>query len=140
MKTVRGIPGIFDVRSEDHDRALGILRQLRPELEKSAFEHQLATEMDYRLIGSYTPALSAVIGLRLIEAADGQRHLNLEELVVAETYRGQGLGRALLSYAEGEARRVRCTAIHTEISEDIAPFFEKHGYSHQQAARFVKTL
>ncbi|MGH8369863.1 MAG: GNAT family N-acetyltransferase [Gammaproteobacteria bacterium] len=128
MRLVRGVPGIFDVRPEDHDRALGILRQLRPSLDKSAFEQQLATQMDYRLIGSYTPALSALIGLRLIEAPDRRRHLNLEELVVAETYRGQGLSRALLSFAGGEARRMHCTAILLDSPQAMHPFFEKHGF------------
>ncbi|HEX5340517.1 MAG TPA: GNAT family N-acetyltransferase [Gammaproteobacteria bacterium] len=128
MRIVRGVPGIFDVRPEDHDRALGILRLLRPALDKSTFEQQLATQMDYRLIGSYTPALSGVIGLRLVEASNGKRHLNLEEVVVAETYRGQGLGRALLSFAGGEARRMHCTAILLESPEAMRPFFEKHGF------------
>lgn len=135
-----GVPGIHDVKVEDRDRAFRILLQLRPSLDRASFEQQLA-QWEYRLIGTYTPLLSALIGMRLIEASPERgRHLNVDDLVVAETQRGQGLGRALLSFAEAEARRVHCVEMCTEVSDDMVPFFEKHGFEQSGSGTLCKSL
>jgi len=136
-----GVPGIHDVDPEDHERAWKIMRQLRPALEKAAFEAQLAEQPDYRLVGSYTPQLSGVIGIRLIEPQDSPRIVQVEDLVVAETFRGQGIGRALMSYAEAEARRMRCPRLNVECGEAGLPFCQALGYRvHENGVQASKIL
>lgn len=135
-----GIPGIHAISVGDHDRALQILRQLRPALDKSMFLQHLAGQSGYRLIGSFTPMLSGLIGMRVVETLARGRYLHVDDLVVAESYRGQGIGRALLSFAEGEARRLECNAVFLDSFEDLLPFYEKHGYVPHDSTLIRKPL
>ena len=55
--------------------------------------------------------------------------LYVEQLWVAETCRGQGLGSALLEAAEAEARRSGCAGVHLHTLAFQAPaFYAKRGY------------
>jgi GNAT superfamily N-acetyltransferase len=135
-----GVPGIHDIAAEDHDRALQIMRQLRPSLDKAAFLQHLRGQSGYRLIGSFTPMLSGLIGMRVVETLARGRYLHVDDLIVAESYRGQGIGRALMSFAEGEARRLDCSAVFLDSFGAVLPFYEKHGYASHDSTLVRKPL
>jgi GNAT superfamily N-acetyltransferase len=137
---MRGVPGINDISAEDHDRALQIMRQLRSSLDKTTFLQHLGSQSNYRLIGSFTPNLSGLIGIRVVETLARGRFMHVDDLVVAETFRGQGIGRALLSFAEAEARRLDCSAMFLDSYEDLLPFYRKLGYISHNSALVHKTL
>ncbi|MGH8373573.1 MAG: GNAT family N-acetyltransferase [Gammaproteobacteria bacterium] len=137
---MRGVPGIRDISTEDYDRALQIMRQLRPSLDKTTFLQHLTGQSGYRLIGSYTPNLSGLIGMRVVETLARGRFMHVDDLVVAETFRDQGVGRALLSFAEAEARRLDCGVVFLDSYEDVLPFYRKLGYISHNSTLVHKTL
>jgi GNAT superfamily N-acetyltransferase len=58
------------------------------------------------------------------------RWLQLEMLVVPEASRGQGLGSALMTSAEAEARNRGCLGIQVDtFSSQAARFYEKLGFA-----------
>ena len=57
------------------------------------------------------------------------RWLYVATLWVAERWRGQGYGAALLAAAEDHARTRQCLGVHLDTFDYQArPFYEKHGY------------
>lgn len=58
--------------------------------------------------------------------------LNVHDLAVLPTFRGKGVGRALLAEAERRARRDRCCKLTLEVQEDNArarSLYESFGFS-----------
>jgi GNAT superfamily N-acetyltransferase len=137
---MKGVPGIHDIAVEDYDRALQIMHQLRPSLDKATFVQHLTGSSGYRLIGSFTPNLSGLIGVRIVETLARGRYMHVDDLVVAETFRGQGLGRALLSFAAAEARRLHCTAMFLDSYQELLPFYEKLGYASHDSVLLRKPV
>ncbi|ELC7281780.1 GNAT family N-acetyltransferase [Aeromonas veronii] len=72
------------------------------------------------------------------------------EIFVLPEYRGQGLGRGLLSYAEELAKGLHCTSIrlepyafdHTLDSEWLVSWYARHGYMQKtdDLAKMEKSL
>jgi N-acetylglutamate synthase-like GNAT family acetyltransferase len=71
----------------------------------------------------------AVVGVLVLEAASD--HLLIENIAVAPTVQGLGLGVRLLGVADDEARRLRLPEIrlytNAAMTENIA-FYPRHGY------------
>lgn len=66
-----------------------------------------------------------------ISTAEGGFVILLEDLVIHESFRGQGMGSELLKYAIDYARQkdfLRITLLTDRIREESLVFFEKHGF------------
>lgn len=124
-----GAPGIRELTPDDHDTGLQILRELRPALDKATLIRHLAAQPGYRLIGAFTPMLSGLLGMRVVETLARGRFMHLDDVVVAAVSRGQGIGRALMSHAEAEARRVGCVSVFLDSYENVLPFYRALGYA-----------
>jgi GNAT superfamily N-acetyltransferase len=71
--------------------------------------------------------------LYLISTAMGGKVALLEDMIIAEGYRGRGLGQELLNAAIDFARQQGCLRITllTDADNDRAQqFYQKHGFSH----------
>ncbi|MTI62697.1 MAG: GNAT family N-acetyltransferase [Methylophaga sp.] len=71
--------------------------------------------------------------LYLISTAMGGKVALLEDMIIAEGYRGRGLGQELLTAAIDFARQQGCLRITllTDADNDRAQqFYQKHGFSH----------
>lgn len=91
-------------------RAEGVHRQLRPGLPPTYVE-RMAQVLAHggRLVVAVHGA--SVLGLalwRLVENTYEGRRLYVDDLVVDEARRGQGVGRGLLAWLEGRARQENC--------------------------------
>lgn len=98
----------------------------------------LAAEADGRVIGSLS--LHAIPHLERTG-----RWARIESLVVDESARGTGAGRALIAAAEQTARRWDCLAVEVTSSRsraDAHAFYRQMGYSDicDQSGRFLKPL
>ena len=71
----------------------------------------------YRLAGAFLEGetdAAAVIGFRTMTLLYAGRTLYVDDLSTRAADRGRGLGRALLAWAEEEARRLGCEGLHLD--------------------------
>lgn len=66
------------------------------------------------------------------------RVLNIHDLMVVKEFRGRGIGKALLGFAEEKAREQNCSKITLEVREDnrAKTLYEREGFSHGQPAMY----
>ncbi|HEX8245865.1 MAG TPA: GNAT family N-acetyltransferase [Longimicrobium sp.] len=116
--TERGL-GIRVARDEaDVRRCWPAFRELRPHL---ASEDEFAARWRRQAPEGYTLAfvdagdgVPAAIGVRLMHTMAWGRILYVDDLVAMETVHGTGMGHALLAWAQDEARRLGCDAVHLD--------------------------
>ena len=104
MKTVE----IRPVREDEHEQAWQVLRELRTQVDREAFDHALARQAQahgYTLLGAFEGGdVVGVLGMRVVHTFARGAHLHVDDLVVTAEARGRGVGRQLLAYAEEQAR------------------------------------
>ncbi len=102
---------------EDDDQitaAYPIMEQLRPHLDEADFLEQIRRQMQsgYRQVAAHLgDEIVGVIGYRFAEDLAWGRTLYVDDLVVDENHRGQGVGEALMKGGEMEAERRDCQTL-----------------------------
>ncbi|KAJ8906612.1 hypothetical protein NDN08_003105 [Rhodosorus marinus] len=137
--------GAFKVRymeSGDYDRGLfEVLQQLTasPKVERQVFEklleevkgdgyyHWMVVEVDGLVVGCG----SLVVERKLIHSCGLVGHV--EDIVVDESFRGKGAGKALLEKLSGKAKEVGCYKATLDCQDDRVPFYEKCNYKRRGA-------
>lgn len=126
-----GIPSEIDL-------AFDLLKQLRPQLARDAFDRLTQTESryqgGYRLLGAWdhdSQELLALAGVRtLIDFVHGE-HWYIDDLVTREGHRCQGIGAQILKWVETEAfsQGIRCVRLSTGASHESGKrFYEREGW------------
>ncbi len=96
------------------------LRGQRPALASAqAFQDwvmQAGAQQGYRLAASFDDAAQAqaVCGFRVVNMLYSGRQLYIDDLSTVPAARGRGHARALLEWAEAEARRLGCESLHLD--------------------------
>jgi len=96
------------------------LRGQRPALASAqAFQDwviQAGAQQGYRLAASFDDAaqVQAVCGFRVVNMLYSGRQLYIDDLSTVPAARGRGHARALLEWAEAEARRLGCESLHLD--------------------------
>jgi len=67
-------------------------------------------------------------------------HLHIDDLVVDETLRGKGIGKALLGFAENEARSKNMNSMLLNTRRSAIPFYENNEFIHVPSPSMKKTL
>jgi GNAT superfamily N-acetyltransferase len=128
------------VRQSDAAEVLQLLGQLWPEkhVDEAAVGATIGRyvrEPQYWIYGYEVESVLrglATVSLRWTLFHGGQVAI-LEDLVVDEGFRGQGIGTALLDFVEGrivEEGRASVVEVNSDLHRDAAhDFWEKHGYS-----------
>lgn len=92
-----------------------LIKQLNPKMTKARYETLLRAIVDqggYFQIGCYDGAkLVGVTGIWLGTKVWCGRYLEVDNFVVEQAYRGRGVGRRLLKWAETRARKEHCNMI-----------------------------
>ncbi|TDO56617.1 acetyltransferase (GNAT) family protein [Kribbella sp. VKM Ac-2571] len=105
-----------DLGAGDHrwTEAFPVLAELRPHLTLDTFR-AVAKEAEpegLRFTVCFEPGGPVgVAGWRVMTTTYSDRKLHIDDLVVARSHRGHGVGSALLSHLRGRAVELRCTAI-----------------------------
>ncbi|HEX7909177.1 MAG TPA: GNAT family N-acetyltransferase [Paraburkholderia sp.] len=81
-----------------------------------------------------------VIGMRPVHTLARGPHLHIDDLVVAASARRSGAGRALMDFAEAEARARGMNAIFLDARPDAVSFYESQHYVLHPAPSMKKTL
>jgi len=99
--------------------AMHALRGHRPPLATpDAFVRWVGTHPEgYRLVGAFVDGdadAAAVMGVRVMTLLYAGRTLYVDDLSTRPEYRGRGLARALLDWAQAEARALDCEELHLD--------------------------
>lgn len=140
---------IRDVTPGDFDQVFGLLKQLWPGKEldypgmKEMFDHNLQSPQQFYIVALYGPQVVGFCSLTVKHNLWQQGFLgNVDEMVVEEGYRSQGIGKKLMLRITEIAKANKCRRIELESSfhrEKAHVFYKELGFE-QRAYLFSKPL
>ena len=126
--------------------AFELMRQLRPRLASARdleARWRRQSESGYRAVAVWTEGRPlALAGFRVLENFVHGRYLYVDDLVVDEAQRGQGLGAALIDWLKAEGKALGCDTLvlDTALANTAAQrFYRRQGLS-DRALRFSLAL
>lgn len=124
---------------------LPVLRELRPHLDAESFAavYSEGHPQGYRFTAAYTGGRCVgVAGWRIIATAFAGRKLYVDDLVTSPADRSGGIGNALLSRLEHEAREAGCTILDLDsgVHRHDAHRFYFRERMHISSHHFTKRL
>ncbi len=123
-------------------QAFPLIKQLRA-LDEAEFLQRVRRQSHsgYELVGAYRDGkLIGVMGMRPVHTLARGPHLHVDDLVVDEAVRGNGAGRALMAYAEADARARGMGAVFLDARPDAIPFYEREQYTLHPAPSMKKLI
>ena len=136
----------MDIRrleSEEERAAFQLLKVLRTHLDWTLFVTRLVRQQErgYQLIGAFSDGnLVGLLGMRPVETMARGPHVHVDDLVVAESVRGRGVGRALMNFVEGVAKRRGMASIFLDSRQEAFGFYQRLGYDVHTAILVRKNL
>lgn len=95
----------------------------------------------YELVAAFRDGkIIGVLGMRPVHTLARGAHLHVDDLVVDAAVRGSGAGRALMEYAESDARARGMTAVFLDARPDAVAFYEREHYLRHPAPSMKKVL
>lgn len=117
------------------EKCFRVMKELRPHLSLAEFlrlTDEARKRDEYRLIGYYEgDECLAVMGYRILFDLVHGKHLYIDDLVVTESRRSQGIGAVLLKHAEKIAPSLECKSLRlcTGIqNEGGKKFYERNDW------------
>jgi GNAT superfamily N-acetyltransferase len=140
---------IRDVTHRDFDQVFGLLKQLWSykeldyEAMKKMFDHNIQSPDHFYIVALYGPQVVGFCSLNVKHNLWQQAYLgNVDEMVVEENYRGQGIGKLLMQRITEKAKEKNCKCLELESSfhrEQAHAFYKELGFE-QRAFLFSKPL
>ncbi|KRC70426.1 Acetyltransferase (GNAT) family protein [compost metagenome] len=122
--------------------AYPVISQLRS-LDEAEFlkRARLQSHSGYELVAAFRDGkIIGVVGMRPVHTLARGAHLHVDDLVVDAAVRGSGAGRALMEYAETDARARGMTSVFLDARPDAVPFYERENYLLHPAPSMKKVL
>ena len=86
--------------------------------------HQIYVYLDEdKIVG----AITLLIESKIIH--NGGKVGHIEDFVVLESHRSQGVGHHLITYAQNEAQRQNCYKVILDCASNLEPYYTKKGFS-----------
>ncbi|MBB1592835.1 GNAT family N-acetyltransferase [Achromobacter sp. UMC46] len=122
--------------------AYPVIAQLRSLGEAEFLERvRRQSHSGYELVAAFRDGtIIGVLGMRPVHTLARGAHLHVDDLVVDASVRGSGAGRALMDYAERDARARGMTAVFLDARPDAVPFYERENYLLHPAPSMKKVL
>lgn len=125
------------------EAAFPVVAELRTHLDREEFVYAVKRQaaLGYELWGAFEDrALVGAIGFRSAHTLARGAHLHVDDLVVTQSRRKSGIGRALLELAEKEARRHGFDGVYLDSRPDALPFYYALGYLQHTSTVVLKKL
>jgi GNAT superfamily N-acetyltransferase len=122
--------------------AFPVISQLRP-LDEAEFLRLVGRQSysGYELIGAFIDGkLAGVLGMRPVHSLARGPFLHIDDLIVAASHRDTGVGRALMDYAEADARERKMNWVFLDAKPDAVAFYERRDYVAHPAPSMKKAL
>ncbi len=126
--------------------AFPVLRQLRPHLDREAFDrvHRAGADQGLVFTGVFDAAGAClgVAGWRVVDTTSVLRKLYVDDLVVDAGIRSRGVGAALLGHLEQRGLDAGCHVLELDSGHqrgDAHRFYRREGYV-DRSAHFAKDL
>jgi GNAT superfamily N-acetyltransferase len=140
---------IRNVGLRDFDQIFGLLKQLWADKEldyeemKKMFDHNLQAPDHFYIVALYGPQIVGFCSLTVKHNLWLQAFLgNVDEMIVEESYRGQGIGKKLMERITDIAIEKNCKRLELESSfyrEEAHAFYAGLGFE-KRAYQFSKPL
>ena len=117
--------------------------QLRPHLDEAEFLQRVAAQekLGYELYAAFiSNEAVGLAGMRPVCTLARGHHMHLDDLMITETLRSQGLGAKLLAFAEAEAKRRGLGKLFLDARQQAIPFYERNGYAFHPSPLMRKDL
>jgi GNAT superfamily N-acetyltransferase len=120
-----------------------IIAQLRPHLDKEEFLRRARRQAHsgYELVGAFRDGrLIGVLGMRPVHTLVRGPHLHVDDIVMREEERRSGGGRALMNYAEADARARGMTSVFLDARPEAIGFYKAIGFDLHTTPSMKKVL
>jgi GNAT superfamily N-acetyltransferase len=119
------------VTDADVASARELMCLLRPHLRPETFVATVTLQRadGYRLYAGYNPELACLAGVREARTLARGKHLFVDDLVTADTLRGQGVGTAMLRWLARLAAEKHLSRIYLDSRDSAIGFYRKAGFT-----------
>ena len=95
----------------------------------------------YELVGAFhDDRLVGIMGMRPVHTLARGPHLHIDDLVVDQTLRSGGIGRALIAFAEADAEARGMLSIFLDARQDAIAFYERLEFGFHTAPSMTKPV
>jgi GNAT superfamily N-acetyltransferase len=129
----------------DFSLALPLLRELNPKMPVKTIRARLDAmrKADYRCLGAWEKdALVGICGFRIGTRIWCGKYIDLDNVVVARSHRGRGIGERMTRWVEEEGRRLDCDTAALDsyaTSAQAHKFYFREGY-HIEGYHMIREL
>jgi GNAT superfamily N-acetyltransferase len=123
--------------------AFAIIAPLRPHLDAQAFLERTRRQSHsgYELVGAFRNGrMMGVLGMRPVHTLVRGPHLHVDDIVIDESERRAGGGRALMAYAEADARARGMASVFLDARPEAIAFYSALGYALHPVPSMKKLL
>jgi GNAT superfamily N-acetyltransferase len=116
---------------------------LRPHLSEETFLAHVKRQSHsgYELVGVFRNGrLKGILGMRPVHTLVRGAHLHIDDIVTEKAERGWGCGRALMAYAEADARARGMTSVFLDARPEAIGFYKAVGYALHAVPSMKKLL
>ena len=119
-----------------------VVFELRKHLDQDEFLRRVALQKEsgYCLAAAFDPDIIGVIGMRPVRTLARGWHMHVDDLVVTEKRRKEGVGEALLGFAEVQAKNRNMDSVFLDSVATATEFYSRHGYVKHSATLMKKEI
>ncbi len=117
---------VQQVNSRDYSPAQIAVWSAQPQTAE-AWHSRLATKQSL-YIARATPKPASIIGFAELDPPDADHKAHIDCFYVHHQWQGQGVGTALISALETDAKALNISLLYVEASITAQPFFSHHGF------------
>jgi len=122
---------IRSIRTVEIDDSFRIMKQLRPAYSNTSFREHLTSmyRSGYQLVGAFVDnKLYGLVGFRPVKTFARGDYIHIDDLVVDESCRRNGVGKALIDFVYSYSRQSGYSKIFLDARPESIDFYERNNY------------